>query len=626
MRAEPQRRLTIGTAVLGAAALVVTPLAVGAGGYTRYVLALVIISVIAALSLNVLMGYAGQISLGQAAFVGVGAFAAAQYHEWRVPFVVILPAAVLTTALAAAVVGLPSLRIRGLQLAVTTLAFGVVAERLLFTRPWASGSSTGAAAPRPDLVASDGAFLVLTAGALAVVVVADLMLRRSRVGRALFAVRDREGTAAASGVPVARTKLLAYALSGSYAGLAGALYAFLLERITPGPFTVWASLGYVAMVVVGGLASFSGVVVAAVAFTALPELLRPAATWAPLTGAVALTLMPVLRPEGLGWLLDRPLRAPWRPRGARTRTEVVGAPDPAGLLGDEAAALAALAPPRRSLRLAVPVRDLLSVDGLCVSYGGNAVLTGVDFVVHRGERLGLIGPNGAGKTTIFDCLSGFVRPKAGSIRYRGLDLRALAPEARPSIGMVRTFQQVGLSPRRSVWDNVLACQHSVIDYGLTEALARTRSVRAAERLVADRAEAALALTGLSALASQRVIDLPHGQQRLAEVAAAAAAGPELLLLDEPAAGMSPEEADGLVAILDDLATGLGLTLLVIDHHVPFVTALCDRLIVLSDGHVIASGPPEVVTADPQVAAVYLGTDTERDSVVELDPTLEVSFA
>lgn len=611
MRAEPQHRPTFGALVLAVAAVATATTAIGAGAYTRYVLALVIISVIAALSLNLLMGYGGQISLGQAAFVGVGAFAAAQYREWDVPFVAILPASVLTTALVASVVGLPSLRIRGLQLAVTTLAFGVVAERLLFTRPWTTSSSTGAAAPRPAAVQSDGAFLVLVAGAFALVVLVDLMLRRSRVGRALFAVRDRERTAAASGVPVARTKLLAYALSGAYAGLAGALYAFLLERITPGPFTVWASLGYVAIVVVGGPASFAGVVVAAVAFTALPELLRPAATWAPLTGAVALTVMPVLRPEGLGWLLDRPVPTPWRRRTSEATSASL-------------TALATLAPPRRSLRLAVPVRDLLTVEDLHVSFGGNAVLTGVDFTVRRNERLGLIGPNGAGKTTIFECLSGFVRPDAGGIRYRGIDLLSQAADARPSLGMVRTFQHVGLSPGRSVWDNVLACQHSVVDYGLAAALVRTPTVRRAERQVAARAEAALALTGLASLAHRRVVDLPHGQQRLAEVAAAAAAGPELLMLDEPAAGMSPEEADNLVAILDELATELGLTLLVIDHHVPFVTALCDRLIVLSDGHVIASGPPEVVTADPLVAAVYLGTAPEPSG--QLAHTVEATMA
>jgi branched-chain amino acid transport system permease protein len=619
MRAEPLHRPTLGAGVLTVAAAAVTVMAVGSGGYTRYVLALVLISVIAALSLNVLMGYAGQISLGQAAFVGVGAFAAAQYQAWGLPFLAVLPAAVATTALAATVVGLPSLRIRGLQLAVTSLAFGVVAERLIFTRPWAAGSSTGAAAPRPDLVAGDGAYLALTAGALAVIVVADLMLRRSRVGRALFAVRDREDTAAASGVPVARTKLLAYAISGTYAGVAGALYAFLLERITPGPFTVWASLGYVAIVVVGGLASFSGVIVAAVAFTALPELLRPAATWAPLTGAVALMLMPVLRPEGLGWLLDRPLRL-------RRRSPARPGPEAAAAPAGDAAALAALAPPRRSLRLAVPVRDLLTVEGLHLSYGGNAVLTGVDFTVRRGERLGLIGPNGAGKTTIFNCVSGFVRPKAGAIRYRDLDLLSLPPEDRPSLGLVRTFQQVGLSPRRTVWDNVLACQHSVIDYGLAAALTRSGNVRRSERLVADRAEAALHLTGLADLAAQQVIDLPHGQQRLAEVAAAAAAGPELLLLDEPAAGMSPEEAEHLSALLDELARGLGLTLLVIDHHVPFVTSLCDRLVVLSDGQVIASGRPEAVTADPQVVAVYLGTSPPAAPGGERpEPALEASL-
>lgn len=618
LRAEPPHRPSIGSTLLVIAGTGTAVLAIGAGGYTRYVIALVIIQVIAALSLNVLMGYGGQISLGQAAFVGVGAFAAAQYHDWSMPFVLIIPAVVATTALAATIVGLPSLRIRGLQLAVTTLAFGVVAERLLFTRPWAASSSTGAAAPRPELLKSDVAFLALTAAALMIVCFADLSLRRSRIGRALFAIRDREDTAAARGVPVARTKLLAYAISGAYAGLAGALYAFLLERITPGPFSVWASLGYVAIVVIGGQASFGGVAVAAVAFTALPELLRPATTWAPLSGAIALTLIPVLRPEGLGWLLDR-----------RARIRLLfpdAAPTHQLESGDRVlhSAIETLRPPRRRLRLAVPVRDLLVVDDLRVSFGGNAVLTGVSFVVHRGERLGLIGPNGAGKTTIFGCLSGFVTPTSGTLRYRGLDLRTLPPEDRPALGIVRTFQHVGLSPTQTVWDNVVGCQHNLTGYGLAAALVRTTTVRQAERLLAERAEAALTLTGLVDLAGQRVMDLPHGQQRLAEVAAAAAAGPELLMLDEPAAGMSPGEADALVGILDELGTGLQLTLLVIDHHVPFVTALCDRVIVLADGHVISSGSPDEVTSDPRVMEVYLGTAVAPEARPMMAPAGEVA--
>ncbi len=617
--AEPTRRPSVGTLLVASAAALTAFVAVGAGGYTRYVLALVIIQVIAALSLNVLMGYGGQISLGQAAFVGVGAFAAAQFHEWNFPFLLVVPAAVLTTTIVATIVGLPSLRIRGLQLAVTTLAFGVVAERLLFTRPWAASSSTGIGTPRPELVKSDGAFLVLTAAAFAGVIVADLMLRRSRIGRALFAIRDREDTAAARGVPVARTKLLAYALSGAYAGLAGSLYAFLLERITPGPFTVWASLGYVAVVVIGGQASFAGVVIAAAAFAAMPELLRPATTWSPLVGAIALTLVPVLRPEGLGWLVDRPLRL-----FGRSKTPPTISDDTALDPQTTARCIATLAPPRRQLRLTVPVRDLLVVDDLRVAYGGNMVLTSVSFVVHRGERLGLIGPNGAGKTTLFGCLSGFVTPKSGVMQYRGVDLRSLAPEQRPSLGIVRTFQNVGLSPRQTVWENVVACQHSLASYGLASALVRTSTVRKAERHLKDRAEAALTLTGLSGLAHQRVIDLPHGQQRLAEVAAAAAAGPEMLMLDEPAAGMSPEEADNLVAILDHLATGLDLTLVVIDHHVPFVTALCDRVIVLADGHVISEGSPAEVTSDPLVRAVYLGTEVKRPDRAPEPVALEAS--
>jgi branched-chain amino acid transport system permease protein len=584
--------------VLAATACAVLAVLPGAGAYTLYVLALVAAQIIAVLSLNLLMGYAGQVSLGQAALVGSGAYAAAQLAAWGVPFPLVIPAAAVATGAMAAVVGLPSLRIRGLQLAATTLAFGIVAERLIFARPWDRASSLGVAAPRPSYVAGDRAFLMVTLAGLVLVGLLDVAVRRSRVGRAFRAVRDREDTAAARGVPVASTKLLAYALSGVYAGVAGGCLAFLVERVTPAPFTVWASLGLVATVVVGGLGSFAGAVVAGATFAGLPELLRPAATLTPLAGALLLAVVPILRPGGLGWLLDRKLP----PLRLRRRAPQGGAPLP----GTSPEAAAVPGPARRPLPLVVPVRSLLVARDVEVAFGGNRVLRGAGFEVDRGESVGLIGPNGAGKTTLFNCVSGFLRPSAGEIRYRGRDLLALPPEARPWLGLARTFQQVGLSGPQTVRDNLLLAQYVVEPYGVAAALARTPRVRRAEAELAARAEAALELVGAADLADVAVADLPHGSQRLVEVAAALAAGPELILLDEPAAGMGPDETAALAALLRRLRASLGLTLVVIDHHVPFVTAVCDRVYVLVEGAVIAEGPPEQIRRHPTVAAVYLG--------------------
>ena len=586
------RRIPTGAVVLGATGALVLAVLPGAGGYTLFVVALVVVQVIAVLSLGLLMGYAGQVSLGHAAFVGVGAYAAAQLVAWHVPFALVIPGAALMTAGTATIVGLPSLRIRGLHLAATTLAFGIAAERLLFARPWDETSNLGMSAVRPAVVASDLRFLGLVVAALAVVAVLDRSIRRSRVGRAFLAVRDGEDIAASRGISVARTKLLAYALSGLYAGIAGGCLAFLLERVTPGRFSVWASLGYVAMVVVGGLGSFAGAVAAGVGFTALPELLRATSTYAPLAGAVLLMVVPIIRPQGMGWLLDRPIIG--RRRAPASRPEID-------------AGSASLQPPMRPLRLSLPVRTLLSLEDVTLSYGGLQVLRTVSLDVGRSEAVGLIGPNGAGKSTIFNCVSGFADPH-GSIRYRGIELLTLPADARAGLGIARTFQQVGLCANQTVRDNVVLAQHSLARYGVLPALMRAPHVRRAERAVAVRADAALELAGIVDLADVRVADLPHGRQRLAEVAAVLASGADLLLLDEPAAGMDAAEAAELSTLLCRLRADLNFSMLVIDHHVPFVAALCDWLYVLVEGGVAAEGTAADVQADPMVAAVYLGRE------------------
>ena len=610
------REVRAGTLLVGAAIAAMLATAPLLGDYTLFVLALVVINVIAVLSLNLLMGYAGQVSLGQAALVGIGAYAAADLARWGLPFPLPVLGAVMVGAGAATIVGLPSLRIRGLQVAATTLAIGLVAENLLFPRPWDSGAGTGIVIARPAFLVDGRAFLLLAIACLVLILLLDRAIRTSKIGRAFTAVRDRDDTAAARGVPVGRTKLLAYALSGVYAGMAGGLFAYLLEVVTPDSFTVFVSLSYVAAVVVGGSGSWAGVVVAAAAFAALPELLRPARTYAPLAGAILLAAVPLLRPEGLGWLLDRavlgdrsgrqshrqtrrwPRRRPQRresqPRPARP------AAHPSPHNGRE------IAPPRRPLALEVPMPTVLRTANVAVRFGGLQALDGVTMEVRRGEIVGLIGPNGAGKSTFFNCLSGFVAPTAGSISYRDRDLLALPPEARPALGIARTFQQVGLSPAQTVRENVLAAQHFMARYSIPAALVRAPTAVSGERELARRAAAALELVGIAHLADERVGDLPHGSQRLAEVTAALAMGPELLLLDEPFAGLGHEESDLLAHRLVALQTELGFAAVVIEHDVPLVARLCDYVYVLDQGRVLTEGTPDQVQRDPQVAAIYLG--------------------
>ncbi|MEX2557734.1 MAG: branched-chain amino acid ABC transporter ATP-binding protein/permease [Actinomycetota bacterium] len=570
------------------------------GAYHLFVVALIGTQVIAVLSLNLLMGYAGQVSLGQAAFVGMGAFGAAQFAAWGIPFPLTIAAAAATTAGAAAIVGLPSLRIRGLQLAATTLAFGVTAELLLFARPWDPTSTAGVAIPRPSIIALDRPFALAVLSALVLVLLLDRRVRRSRLGRAFLAVRDREDTAAARGIPVGQVKLAAYALSGLYAGIAGGFYAYLLESVSATPFSLFTSLFYVAAVVIGGLGSWKGAVVAGAVLTALPELGRgDLVTWTPLAGAVLLMVIPVLRPEGLAWLL-----------GIRFGGRPVPAPD-GEPLRDGSLARVLAEDRRRPLARAMPARTLLAADDVHISFGGLHVLRGLSLEVRRGEIVGLIGPNGAGKTTFFNCVSGFLRPEAGRLTYRGSDLLAIPSHGRPALGIVRTFQQVGLSPHQTVWENVLSAQHARAAYGAAAGLLRTPGVARIESDLASRADAALSLLGLRDVASYRVGSLAHGRQRLTEIAAAVAAGPELLVLDEPGAGMGPDESAELAERLAALHADLGLTIFVIEHHMPLIARLCDYVYALTEGRAMAEGSPEEVQRDPVVVATYLGEEEHQ---------------
>ncbi len=627
-RPKAGRGPTLGSLLLVGAGLTVGFFFPRLSPYSLYVLALVAVQMVATLSLNLLMGYAGQVSLGQAALVGMGAYAVAQLAAWRVPFPLTLLAGAAATTASAALVGLPSLRIRGLQLAATTLAFGIMAERLIFARPWDPLSTAGMSVPRPPAIQGDRAFFLFALGGLATVLVLDASLRKTRFGRAFLAVRFREDTAAAWGIPVGLTKLLAYALSGLYAGIAGGMYAYLLERVSADTFNIWQSLAYVAAVVVGGLGSWRGAMVAAAFFTGLPELLRSHAVYAPLAGAVLLALVPGVWPEGLGAVVDRALPLPGpRNRGLRTpspapapRGPLSGKADPvpgtnsmkAGTSeppdGDGAGVpVAVLRAPLRPLRLSVPVTTLLRAEGVSVTFGGLEVLKGLHLEVRRGEVVGLIGPNGAGKTTFFNVFSGFVLPRAGTVTYRNLDLLSLPTHARASLGLVRTFQQVGLCREMSVLENVLLAQYSLGRYGLLGGLARLPRVRTQEAEARSRAEAAMEVMGVLELRDEKVSSLPYGKQRLVELAGAVAAGPALLLLDEPAAGMDPGEAAELARHLRDLHHELGMSLLVIEHHVPFVAEICNYVYVLNEGEVLAEGSPEEIQKDPRVVSAYLGS-------------------
>jgi len=565
----------------------------------------------AALALNMLMGYAGQISLGHFALLGVGAFTTGiltSPTRLALPFILAVPAAALVGAAVALVIGLPALRLRGLYLAIATIGFSYAMEQSIFRIKGLTGGSGGIDVPRP--IAGSFTFLK-TADYLAIMLVLlvglwalDVNLTRSRLGRAFQAIRADEAVASSFGIDVARYKLLAFVLSGAVAGVAGAMYGGLVGTVSASSFGYQFSLLLVVLVVVGGLGSRVGVVVAAYVFAVMPRLFvgvfgEGIRGWDLIIGAALLMVAVRNHPGGVAEALRER-----KDKRAAKRRKASGDPDDSQV----APSLPQMPrPPSRAvdtpLAAGVPV---LRVSGMTVRFGGLLAVNEADLVVPRGQIVGLIGPNGAGKTTMFNAISGLVRPTEGRIELLGRDVTGDAGHRRAASGMGRTFQNIGLAKDLSVTENLLLAQHSVADYSGWEALTALRRAPRVERELRERAREAVAALGFERYADTPVRQLSHGQQRIVELGAVLVTAPELVMLDEPSAGMSPGAAENLAVRLRDIRDQLGRTVLLIEHNIPLVLDVCDSLTVLSAGRVIASGGVDEVARQAEVVSAYLG--------------------
>jgi ABC-type branched-subunit amino acid transport system ATPase component/ABC-type branched-subunit amino acid transport system permease subunit len=572
---------------------------------------------IAALSLNILMGYAGQISLGQFAFVGVGAFTTGivtGVEQLRLPWLAGLAASAAVGALLAFLVGLPALRLRGLYLAVVTVGVAYAAWQSLFRVEWIGGGSAGKVTPRPYVgetaIGSDQAFLAIAAVLLVVVWRLDVNLVRSRVGRAFQAIRADEQVAASFGVDVARYKLLAFTLSGAFAGVAGSIYGTAYGTVTSNEFLWTFSLVLVVVVVIGGLGSRGGVVAAAVALVLLPELLLALfgagiRGWDLILNAALLMFTISRHPAGLAGAVEHAREERARKRGGEpplppTRPNLPALTRPVGM------------PDTPRVRAGVPV---LHATGVSVRFGGLQAVDDAEVRVDRGTIVGLMGPNGAGKTTLFNAVTGALTPDSGRVELLGQDVSRLPTHVRAALGMSRTFQLIGLAKAQSVHENLLIAQHLAAPYGVLSALTAVGPSRWYERDLRERADAVLEGLGFQHFRDTQVGRLSHGQQRIVEIGCALVTSPELVLLDEPSAGMSPAAAEDLAATLRDVRDRLGRTVLLIEHNVPLVLDVADELYVMAAGRVIADGEPVEVVTRPEVVTAYLGTAPSREEVL-----------
>ncbi|MHB1853816.1 MAG: branched-chain amino acid ABC transporter ATP-binding protein/permease [Acidimicrobiales bacterium] len=557
---------------------------------------------VAALSLNLLVGQTGQLSIAHAAFLGVGSVVAVELGSRGLAWPLVFLGAMLATAVAVAVVGVPSLRIRGLQVAIGTLVFQAFAIDL--------ANSTGVLAAtrsfnRPGYLQSSGHIYYLSLAVLALVAFLLRRTRTTRAGRSFVAVRDVEARAAAFGINAGRTKLLAYALSGALVGLGGALFAFQQNSLGSAvPFGLQPSLLLIAVVVVGGARSSAGIVIASFFIYALPSLAPSGLSkYIQVVFALFLILAVLFQPEGIGGVLkDLDRRLGDLVAGERERPNPRPMPtDPV----EKAHSATALRQVPRPLAGRLPVPALLSARDVTVQYGGVQALQQLNLEVRRGEIVGLIGANGAGKSTFFNAVSGLA-PVRGSIRYRDRELTTAPPAGRSGAGLVRTFQDMGLVRADTVRENLLLSQGWLARYPAAAGILGLAGTLPTEKELRRRADMALDLFGLDHLAEERLGDLPYGTMRIVEIAAAVAAGPDMLLLDEASAGLTPEEANQLGYRFNALRDELSLTLVIIEHHVPLIARVCDYCYCLESGRLIAEGTPAEVVAEPDVIESFLG--------------------
>ena len=607
--------------------------------------------VLLALGLNIVVGFAGLLDLGYAAFFAVGAYgygvaASGQLKpawsalwtplEWlgqvsrlavsgepatvqfHFSFWPMLAVTAIICSIFGMLFGAPTLRLRGDYLAIVTLGFGEIVP--VVARNWealTNGAQGLGGIKTPKLFGFDfgfspypyyflGLFLVTVAVGI------SIRLQESRVGRAWMAIREDELAAGAMGVNHVHYKLLAFAMGAAVGGLAGTFYVAKLTTATPDMFTFPVSVMVLVMVVLGGLGSIRGVVVAALFLAFLQSVILQDLTeyvhaLGRLVGSpllqrvelitslelifgVILVVMMIFRREGL-WPAVRRVSALSREQQAAAPSRGTGVK------------LSWV----RSERTGGSGRPLLEITALSKRFGGLSAAADITFTVKAGELISVIGPNGSGKTTLFNLITGLIRPDGGSIRLEGREIGGRPPHEIVALGVARTFQNIRLFNNLSVMENLLVGEHVRLEAGVLGAIFRPPRVRAEERRAVQSALEVVEIFGnrLMPRLDHPVYGLSYANRRRTEIARAIMTRPELLLLDEPAAGMNPAETLELMDLVKAFRA-LGITVILIEHKLDVVMDVSDRVIVLDHGVVIAEGAPAQVRSDERVIEAYLG--------------------
>ena len=580
---------------------------------------------IVALSVTVITGWGGQLSLGQFGFVAVGAYLTV-YYARELPYLVALVIGVLWGVVAAIIVGVPALRLRGLYLAVVTLGFGLAVRSWFIVTDKIGFSGSGTATLNVDRnkgfrllfwTVKGNSFngiyyFCLTAAALALIVV--WRVRRTGIGRSIIATRDNESAATAYTVSPTRAKLLAFALSGGLAAFAGGLLPLTARnaqfKIDTLMFDFNESLRIVAVAVVGGVASITGAILGTLIIVALPLFFDGTKQVELFASGVGILVVLLYFPSGLISLLHaaRDNLLSWIAR----RTQWT---PPVRAKGAAISSFRSVAPETSdSSKALVP---LTTVD-LVVNLGGRTIVDGVSLTVGPGEIVGLIGTNGAGKTTIVNAVSGFV-PSSGRIELFGQDVTDIAAYRRARLGQGRAFQNARLFGSLTVRETLMVALESRQRSLLIPSILALPPSPGAESRKRREADEIISYLGLGRYADALLGELSTGTRRIVELGALIALDSRLMLLDEPTAGVAQKETEAFGPLIQTIRSELGAAILIIEHDMPMVMSISNRIYCLEAGRVIAEGTPSEVRTNPAVIASYLGTDEraiQRSNVAE----------